>query len=190
MAQIAQDSSLHEVILSGGDPLMMVDGVLAELVERLTEIPHLRRIRVHTRLPIMIPERVTAELISWLRGSRLTPIVVVHANHPREIDGPVADALAELVDAGIPVLNQAVLLRGVNDLVEVLAELGERLVDLRVMPYYLSQLDRVQGASHFDVPVETGRAIIGKLRERLPGYAVPRYVQEVASAEYKIPLCE
>ena len=247
IAQIAQDSSLHEVILSGGDPLMLVDDVLAELVERLAAIPHLRRLRVHTRLPIMIPERVTPALPRLLRGTRLTPIVVVHANHPvelaelqslrlplgegrgeglpcanndstlarsaseRETNGratrpplplgegrgegashaaptSVADALAELIDAGIPVLNQAVLLRGVNDSADVLAELCERLIDLRVLPYYLHQLDRVTGAAHFEVPPAAGRAILSELRRRLPGYAVPRYVQELPGAEYKLSL--
>ena len=104
----------------------------------------------------MIPERVTNRLFAWLTGTRLTPIMVVHANHPAEIDGDVARALGRLVEAGIPTLNQAVLLRGVNDDVEVLAELCERLVDLRVMPYYLHQLDRVAGAAHFEVPQEQG----------------------------------
>ena len=185
---IAADDSVHEVILSGGDPLMLVDDVLAELVERLTEVPHVRRLRVHTRLPIMIPERVTEELLAWLRGTRLTPVMVVHSNHPAEIDAAVAEAFSRLVDAGVPVLNQAVLLRGVNDSADVLAELCERLVDLRVMPYYLHQLDRVVGAAHFEVPEETGLAITEQLRARLPGYAVPRYVREQAGAASKLPL--
>ena len=136
----------------------------------------------------MIPERVTDELIGMLRGSRLTPIVVVHANHANELDEHVAAALAKLADAGIVLLNQAVLLAGVNDSVEAQAALCERLVDLRVMPYYLHQLDRVAGAAHFEVPIEAGRRIIDELRARLPGYAVPRYVQEVAGAPSKIEL--
>jgi EF-P beta-lysylation protein EpmB len=185
---IREDDSIHEVILSGGDPLTLVDELLAELVARLAEIPHLRRLRVHTRLPIMIPERVTPALLDWLRGTRLTPVMVVHANHPAEIDGSVAAALGRMVDAGIPVLNQAVLLRGVNDSTDVLAELCERLVDLRVMPYYLHQLDRVAGAAHFEVLQSTGLAIINELRHRLPGYAVPRYVREVEGAMFKSSL--
>jgi KamA family protein len=142
-------------------------------------------LRVHTRLPIVIPERVTHELTGLLRRSPLTPIVVVHANHANEIDESVVEALAKLSDAGIPLLNQAVLLRGVNDTTAAQAALCEKLVNHRVMPYYLHQLDRVAGAAHFDVPIETGRRIIAELRERLPGYAVPRYVAEIPAAGSK-----
>ena len=183
--EIAADATIHEVILSGGDPLMLVDAALAQLVEQIAAIPHVRRLRVHTRLPIVVPERVTDRLIVMLSKSRLTPIVVVHANHANELDEHVANSLAKLADAGIVLLNQAVLLAGVNDTAEAQAALCERLVDLHVMPYYLHQLDRVNGAAHFEVPVEAGRHIIRQLRERLPGYAVPRYVQEVAGAANK-----
>jgi EF-P beta-lysylation protein EpmB len=185
---IAADESLREVILSGGDPLTLVDAMLASLVERLAAIPHLRRLRIHTRLPIVIPERVTDGLINMLRATRLAPIVVVHANHANELDAHVAAALTRLADAGIVLLNQAVLLRGVNDSVEAQAALCERLVDLRVMPYYLHQLDRAAGAAHFEVPVDAGRRIIEALRAWLPGYAVPRYVQEVPGAASKATL--
>jgi EF-P beta-lysylation protein EpmB len=178
LEQIAADASIDEVILSGGDPLTLVDTHLAELSERIAEIPHVKRLRVHTRLPIIIPQRVTDELFAWLRGTRLAPIMVVHANHPNELDGDVLNALAQLVDAGVPVLNQAVLLRGVNDNVDALATLCTTLVNARVMPYYLHQLDKVAGAAHFEVPVERGRELIEQLRARLPGYAVPRYVVE------------
>jgi EF-P beta-lysylation protein EpmB len=184
--EITADPSVHEVILSGGDPLALVDNVLAGLVDRLAAIPHLRRLRIHTRLPIVIPERVTDELATMLCSTRLVPIVVVHANHANELDETVAAALARLADAGVPLLNQAVLLRGVNDSVDVQAALCERLVDLRVMPYYLHQLDRVAGAAHFEVPVEVGRRIVSELRSRLPGYAVPRYVQELPGAGSKV----
>jgi KamA family protein len=173
------------VILSGGDPLCLEDGFLAELAEKLAAIPHVRRLRVHTRLPIVIPQRVTEGLIGWLRGTRLVPVLVVHVNHPAEIDGAVAAALRRLVEAGIPVLSQSVLLRGVNDRVEVLAELFERLVDLRVMPYYLHQLDRVLGAAHFEVPEQRGIALVRRLRARLPGYAVPRYVRDAPGMSHK-----
>jgi EF-P beta-lysylation protein EpmB len=183
---LAADSSVHEVLLSGGDPLTLADEALARLTERLAAIPHLRRIRIHTRLPILIPERVCPGLIDWLRGTRLTSIMVVHANHPAELDGSVAAALGRLVDAGIPVLNQSVLLKGVNDRAEVLAELCERLVDLRVIPYYLHQLDRVAGAAHFEVPESVGLAIMDQLRARLPGYAVPRYVREMPGELSKV----
>jgi EF-P beta-lysylation protein EpmB len=186
---IAADASLEEVILSGGDPLTLVDSHLAELARRLAAIPHVRRLRVHTRLPMMIPERVTDALLAWLCGTRLTPIMVIHANHPAELgdsaSDSVAHAIGRLVEAGIPVLNQAVLLAGVNDDADTLVELSRRLVDLRVMPYYLHQLDRVSGAAHFEVPVSRGLALINAMRERLPGYAVPRYVQEVAGEANK-----
>jgi L-lysine 2,3-aminomutase len=186
--QIEADSSIHEVILSGGDPLTLVDSLLVQLVARLEAIPHLRRLRLHTRLPIVIPQRVTAELLDWLTGTRLTPVVVVHINHPAEIDDAVVAALGKLHSAGIMLLNQAVLLRGVNDSVEVLAALSERLIDLHVLPYYLHQLDRVVGAAHFEVPVEQGLQIMSELRGRLPGYAVPRYVQEIAGRDHKVEL--
>jgi EF-P beta-lysylation protein EpmB len=183
--ETAGDPSIREVILSGGDPLTLEDGLLAQLARRLAAIPHLQRLRVHTRVPIVIPERVTDELLAWLRGTRLTPIVVVHVNHPAEIDAQVAAALGRLIDAGVPVLSQSVLLRGVNDCVDVLARLFERLVDLRVMPYYLHQLDRVAGAAHFEVPESTGARVIQQLRARLPGYAVPRYVRETRGERNK-----
>jgi L-lysine 2,3-aminomutase len=176
--EIAQDRSIEEVILSGGDPLTLPDSELAQLFDELAQISHLRRLRIHTRLPVMIPQRVTDELISLIRGNRLSPMMVVQVNHPAEIDQAVAEAFGRLVDGGIPVLNQSVLLRGVNDRVEVLAELCRRLVDLRVIPYYLHQLDPVAGAAHFAVPTQTGTALVAELRARLPGYAVPRYVCE------------
>ena len=188
LAQIEADDSIHEVILSGGDPLTLVDSLLSQLAERLADIPHLRRLRLHTRLPIVIPQRVTHEFLDWLTNTRLTPFVVVHINHPAEIDSAVEAALKKLLDAGVPVLNQAVLLSGVNDNADVLAELCERLVDLRVLPYYLHQLDRVAGAAHFEVPVERGRQLIAELRTRLPGYAVPRYVLEIPGARHKVEL--
>jgi L-lysine 2,3-aminomutase len=178
LQRIAAEPSTHEVILSGGDPLTLPDAELARLAQRLAAIPHLQRLRVHTRLPIMIPQRVTGELLAWLRGTRLASLVVVHVNHPAEIDAAVAAALGRLLDAGIPVLSQSVLLRGVNDRVEVLAALYETLADLRVIPYYLHQLDPVAGAAHFEVAEATGIALINALRARLPGYAVPRYVRE------------
>lgn len=176
--QLAADPTVDEVILSGGDPLTLVDAHLAELAYRIAEIPHIKRLRIHTRLPIVIPQRVSDELLGWLRGTRLAPIMVVHANHANELDEQVLASLAKLIDAGIPVLNQAVLLRGVNDTVDALAELCTRLVNARVMPYYLHQLDHVAGAAHFEAPIERGRELVEQLRARLPGYAVPRYVIE------------
>jgi EF-P beta-lysylation protein EpmB len=178
LERIAGEPSLREVILSGGDPLVLDDDRLTGLANRLSHIPHLARMRIHTRMPIAIPDRVTDGLLSILTRGRLTPFVVVHVNHPAEIDTDVASALGRLVDAGVPLLSQSVLLKGINDSVDVLAELFERLVDLRVMPYYLHQLDRVAGAAHFEVPETTGIRLLQALRARLPGYAVPRYVRE------------
>ena len=168
--------------------MTLPDVQLAGLAQRLADIPHLRRLRVHTRMPVMIPGRVTDELIDWLLGTRLTPIVVVHVNHPAELEDSVAAALSRLIDSGIPVLNQSVLLRRINDNVEVLVELCERLIGLRVMPYYLHQLDRVAGVAHFEVPTANGIELIEQLRTRLPGYAVPRYVRETPGAGCKLPL--
>jgi L-lysine 2,3-aminomutase len=183
--RLAADDSIDEVILSGGDPLTLTDRQLSGLVARLERAANLRRLRIHTRLPIVIPQRVTEELLDILRGTRLTAIVVIHANHPAELDDATCSALTRLVDAGVPVLNQAVLLAGVNDEAEALIDLSRRLVDLRVMPYYLHQLDRVAGAAHFEVPVERGIELIAQMRRALPGYAVPRYVQEVAGEAHK-----
>lgn len=186
--RIAAEASIREVILSGGDPLALPDGQLARLAGRLGRIPHLKRLRLHTRLPVMIPQRVTDDLLAWIRGTRLTTVVVIHVNHPAEIDQSVAAALGRLVDAGVPLLSQSVLLREVNDRIEVLADLCQRLIDLRVMPYYLHQLDPVAGAAHFEVPVATGVRLIEQLRARLPGYAVPRYVRETPGGSSKTVL--
>lgn len=185
---IAADSSMREVILSGGDPLVLVDETLSDLSRRLAAIEHLRRLRIHTRLPVMIPERVNDELLDWLCGTRLKPMMVIHANHPAELDDDVGEALARLASAGVMLLNQTVLLAGVNDDVDTLAALSERLVDLGVQPYYLHQLDRVAGAAHFEVDEARGKKIVHELRRRLSGYMVPRYVREIAGAEYKVPL--
>ena len=182
---LAADAQIREVILSGGDPLTLVDETLAALTAALADIPHIQRLRIHTRLPVVIPSRVTDELLAWLQGSRLTPYMVIHANHPAEIDEAVAAAVGRMIDGGIPVMNQAVLLAGVNDDVDVLTELCERLVDLRVTPYYLHQLDRTAGVAHFEVPVGRGLAIVAELRRRLSGYAVPRYVQEIPGEAHK-----
>ncbi len=182
---IAKDTTIDEVILSGGDPWMLVDATLQRLAEQISEISHVQRLRIHTRLPIMIPARVNDSLIRWLTGTRLVPFVVVHANHPLEIDISVSAALTKLVSAGVVVLNQAVLLRGVNDSADALESLSRRLIDLRVLPYYLHQLDRVVGSQHFEVSDSKAQELVTELRRRLPGYAVPRLVRENAGGEYK-----
>lgn len=187
-AALRGDPSIREVLLSGGDPLTLSDARLSALLDELEAIPHLARIRLHTRLPIVLPSRVTPEFLTRLRESRLTPYVVVHANHPQELTGDCADAVRSLVRAGITTLNQAVLLRGINDDVETLTALCERLTDLGVLPYYLHQLDRVRGAAHFEVPEARGRDLVAAVRQRLPGYAVPEYVREIAGEAHKTPL--
>ena len=185
LAELAADDSIEEVILSGGDPLSLTDDKLAELAQGLDEIPHLKRLRLHTRQPIVLPERVNEDLLDWLTATRLKPVVVLHANHANEIDGPVAEATARLRAAGIPLLNQAVLLAGVNDTLDVLKSLSERLFDVGVLPYYLHLLDRVQGAAHFEVDEAAGKALVRELAGHLPGYLVPRLVREIAGKPAK-----
>lgn len=186
--RLRNDTSIDEVLLSGGDPLTLVDELLARLVEALSQIPHVQRIRVHTRFPIVIPQRITDSLINIFRDCRPSSWFVVHANHPSELDAATLASLAKLVDAGIPVLNQAVLLRGVNDSAEILEALCRRLIDHRIQPYYLHQLDRVRGAGHYEVDEAVGLEIVERLRSRLPGYAVPEYVREIPGQASKTPL--
>ena len=183
---IAADPTLTEAILSGGDPLMADDVRIADLVRRLDAIPHLRRLRIHTRLPIVLPERVTDALVAVLATSRLAAVVVVHANHPAELDDGVATALRRLAAAPALLLNQAVLLAGVNDSLAVLRGLSERLVDVGVVPYYLHLLDRVRGAGHFEVPESRALELHRQLRDSLPGYAVPRLAREVPGEPAKV----
>ncbi|WDQ16069.1 EF-P beta-lysylation protein EpmB [Rhodopirellula sp. P2] len=185
---LREQDSIEEVLLSGGDPLTLTDDSVADLMQRIEAIPHVRRLRWHTRMPIVIPSRVTEAWVERMRASRLTSWVVVHCNHPAELDAETGAALMRLVDAGVPVLNQAVLLRGVNDDAEVLESLCRRLIDLRVMPYYLHQLDKVRGAAHFEVDQDRGRALISELESRLPGFAVPRFVCEQAGRASKTRL--
>jgi EF-P beta-lysylation protein EpmB len=176
---IAGDESVTEVILSGGDPLVVDDERIGDLISRLTAMPHVRRLRIHTRLPIVLPSRVTDDLVALLGGASLTVVTVLHANHAAEIDADVAVALRRLADAGCLLLNQAVLLAGVNDSEPTLRDLSERLVDVGVLPYYLHLLDRVRGAAHFEVPAARALELHQALRDSLPGYAVPRLVREV-----------
>ena len=183
---IAADPTLTEAILSGGDPLMADDTRLAALVQRLDAIPHLKRLRIHTRLPIVLPERVTAGLVATLGASRLTVAVVVHANHPAELDDGVAAALRRLAAAPALLFNQAVLLAGVNDAFEPLRGLSERLIDSGVVPYYLHLLDRVRGAGHFEVPEARALELHRQLRDALPGYAVPRLARELPGDPAKV----
>jgi EF-P beta-lysylation protein EpmB len=188
LAYIAEHPDISEVILSGGDPLSLSDERLAALAGALGEIPHLRRLRVHSRTPVVLPERVDDSLIRWLRPGRFDTVLVIHANHAREIDEPVRDAMARLRAAGVILLNQAVLLRGVNDRVEDLLALSEAVFGAGVLPYYLHQLDPVRGAAHFLVPDERAVALHRELAALAPGYLVPRLVREMVGAPGKSPV--
>ena len=179
---------INEVILSGGDPLVAPDNVLAELVSKLSEVKHLRYLRIHTRLPIVIPARVNPSLIHWLTATRLKPIVVLHCNHAQEIDEAVCHALSTLSKHSITLLNQTVLLKNVNDSAVTLAALSHRLFANNVVPYYLHMLDKIQGAAHFDVPLKEARALYQQLLTELPGYLVPKLVREVPGNLYKTPI--
>ena len=185
---IAGDPSIEEVILSGGDPLTMTDAMFARLLHSLDQIPTVTRVRIHTRLPIVIPARVTARLVRLMDSLRAEIVCVVHANHPNEIDVAVSDALNRLGSAARAVLNQSVLLAGINDDPQILIELGNRLFGAGVLPYYLHQLDPVAGAGHFHVPLIRGRQIVQAMRARVPGYLVPRYVQEIPGRSSKTVL--
>ena len=186
LAHIAADPSISEVILSGGDPLLVSDRHLAALIEQLGQIPHLKRLRVHSRMPIVLPARVTDDLVKTLAAGPLQAVMVVHSNHANELNQEVATALHRLNDANIPVLNQAVLLAGVNDNSDALAALSEALFAIGVLPYYLHLLDKVRGAAHFDVPVRHGLDLIQSLEKRLPGYLVPTLVREEAGEPAKV----
>jgi EF-P beta-lysylation protein EpmB len=188
LAEIRADASLEEIILSGGDPLSLSNARLESLTRALAAIPHVRRIRVHTRQPVVLPSRVDAGLLQWLRASELPTVVVLHVNHPNELDAELTAACARLRATGATLLNQSVLLAGVNDDLKVLSELSRRLFDAGVLPYYLHALDRVRGAAHFAVADERAQALAGQLAARLPGYLVPRLVREVAGAPAKVPL--
>lgn len=175
---IASNKSIEEVILSGGDPLVLADHKLAELCEKLSEIPHLKTLRLHTRLPIVLPERINDAFLSWVTNSRLKIVMVVHCNHPNEINEEVTAALKKLCDARMPIFNQTVLLKNINDSVDTLAKLSKKLFTSGVTPYYLHQLDPVTGAAHFAVSVEKARNFYAQLTAILPGYLVPRLVIE------------
>lgn len=185
---IAADTSITEVILSGGDPLSLSDDRLASLATRLAKIPHLKRLRLHTRLPVVLPERVDSALLEWLSQCGLQTLMVIHVNHANELSPAVRNALERLRRGGLSLFNQAVLLRGVNDNLTTLTCLSETLFATGVIPYYLHQLDRVQGAAHFAVPDDEARFLLRALRESLPGYLVPRLVRDTPGPGAKHPL--
>lgn len=183
---------INEVILSGGDPLSSSDARLFELIAAIEAIPHVTRLRIHSRLPIVIPARMTSVLIERLAQSRLNIIMVVHANHANEIDDEVGDTFVRMRAAGIHVLNQSVLLKDINDNPQSLIDLSERLFAYGAMPYYLHLLDPVIGAHHFDISEARATALMGQIQSQLPGFLVPKLVREVDGRPSKtlIPLTQ
>ncbi len=182
------DSNINELLLSGGDPLMARDDHLARLFEQLRQVPHLTRVRFHSRLPVVIPDRITADFIELCRQAPWQIILVLHINHPNEICPALQEKLAQLIRAGVSLLNQGVLLKGINDDASILSALSERLFSAGVLPYYLHQLDKVQGASHFEVSDDKARSLMAELIAELPGFLVPKLVREVAGKPSKTPI--
>ena len=185
---IVANPQIDEVIYSGGDPLMAKDDFLAWLTTQIEAIPHIKRLRIHTRLPVVIPSRITTELISWFTQTRLKPVMVLHVNHANEIDTGLAKSMQKLKQAGVTLLNQAVLLKGINDTADQQIALNEGLFEIGVMPYYLHVLDKVQGAEHFDSPDSKAKELMRELIKRQPGYLVPKLVREIGGQPGKTPL--
>jgi L-lysine 2,3-aminomutase len=188
LEHVAQDKSINELILSGGDPLSLATSKLQELSRGLAGLPHITRLRIHTRLPVVLPERIDAPFLEWLRALPQQKVVVLHVNHANEFDASVDAACSSLREAGATLLNQSVLLRGINDDANTLVTLSERMFAAGVLPYYLHQLDRVQGAAHFEVADEQAQTLVEAMRNRLPGYLVPKLVREVEGDPSKRPL--
>ena len=185
---IAAHPEVDEVIFSGGDPLAANDRYLAWLVEAVAAIPHVARLRIHSRLPVVIPDRLDDACLDWLTGTRLRPVLVIHANHARELDGQVAAAMQRARRRGVLLLNQTVLLAGINDEVDTLEALSLRLFDIGVQPYYLHTLDKVAGSAHFHVSDARAQALCAELAAGQSGYLVPKLVKETPSAPAKVPL--
>ena len=188
LGYIAASPAIWEVILTGGDPFMLSPRRIAEVTRRLGEIAHVKVLRWHTRVPIVDPARVTPELVQALKSSAKTVYVAVHANHARELTDVARGACARLVDAGIPLLSQTVLLKGVNDDAKTLAALMRAFVEARVKPYYLHHLDLAPGTSHFRTTIAEGQALMRALRGRLSGIAQPTYVLDIPGGHGKVPI--
>ena len=176
---------INEVIFSGGDPLAANDNFLGWLTGQIADIPHIKRLRIHTRLPVVIPTRIDQAFLDWATGTRLKPIVVLHINHRNEIDTAVQQMIQRLLSQGLLVMNQTVLLKTINNSAQTLVELSEALYDAGVLPYYLHLLDPVAGASHFDISAHQAHQIYSQLQARLPGFLVPKLVREVAGEKSK-----
>ncbi|MBQ4814482.1 EF-P beta-lysylation protein EpmB [Pseudoalteromonas luteoviolacea] len=179
---------INEVILSGGDPLMAKDDMIAWLLDKLEQLPQIKRLRIHSRLPIVIPARITSELCELLKKSRLKTILVNHINHPNEIDAHFTDAMQKLKRAGVTLLNQTVLLKGINDTPKALIELSEALFESDVLPYYLHLLDKVEGASHYDLAQQEAISLVAEMLDALPGFLVPKLVREIGGKQSKTPI--
>lgn len=188
LSYIAKDPSINEVILSGGDPLLLPDDILRELIDQIAAIKHVKRLRIHSRLPVVLPARITSDLCEAFAESRFRPVLVLHCNHPNEVGEELRNAVHRLSEAGVTVLNQSVLLAGINDDARCLARLSEALFDAGVMPYYLHMLDTVQGAAHFAVPQARALDIYRQLISETSGYLVPRLVRECPEQPSKVPL--
>ncbi|MCX8600365.1 MULTISPECIES: EF-P beta-lysylation protein EpmB [unclassified Gilliamella] len=182
---IATHPELDEIILSGGDPLMAKDNEIAFLISELEKIPHIKRLRIHTRLAVVIPSRITQQLSRLFAQSRLQIIVVTHINHPNEIDNEVTRAIWQLKQSNVLVLNQSVMLKNINDNVEVLAQLSNKLFDSGILPYYIHLLDKVQGAAHFFVDDKTAKQLMKQLAEKVSGYLVPKLAREIGGEKSK-----
>lgn len=187
-AYIQQDSTINEVILSGGDPLTVGDKILASFSEGLHLIPHIDRLRLHTRVPVVLPERVTADFLNWIHSLKMKLIIVVHANHPNEIDHEVKEAFSVLRNQGVTMLNQSVLLQGINDDAPTLIALSKALFAAGVLPYYLHVLDKVKGAAHFDIARKRALDLHQNMSQQLPGYLVPKLVCEEPGHDAKMLL--
>jgi len=185
VSYIQEHPDVNEVILSGGDPLMTKDKQLAELLDQLEALPQLTRLRIHTRLPVVIPSRITESLAQRLKQSRLKVVMVLHINHAQEIDKPFAEAMQRCHDAGIQLLNQSVLLKDVNDDIDALVALSEALFSVNILPYYLFLLDKVEGAAHFDLEQKNAQQLHKQIQAELPGYLVPRLSREIAGEQSK-----
>jgi len=182
---VKQHPEVNEVILSGGDPLMSKDDFLQFIVSELDKLPQLKRLRFHTRLPVVIPQRITDELCLILKSSRLKVIFIVHINHANEIDVLFKKAINKLHQAGVQLLNQSVLLKGINDTGQALVALSEALNEANILPYYLFLLDKVQGAQHFDLTTEKAQKLMQQISSELPGYLVPKLSREIAGEKSK-----
>jgi EF-P beta-lysylation protein EpmB len=181
-------NDISEVIFSGGDPLMANDEHLTWLVEQIEKIPHVRRLRIHTRLPLVIPNRITNNLVNLLSNTSLKATMVLHINHGNEIDDDFAKAIEPLRNAKVPLFNQSVMLKGVNDNAKTLSDLSEKMFDIGIIPYYLHLFDPVQGAAHFDVNEDRAVSIANEMLASLPGFLMPRLVREIAGQANKTPI--